>query len=527
MHFLHVLKDATRRDALSAAGIISPLSPTDISSGFHVSRMFQDPAVLLSLCEVFKQQVHSFDYVKKPEMNNSLSAAKRYLEQLSEDVDKNQLVQPRRDEILVQLKFLGRDAKLVTALFDASGLKVLGHYALGEYPRSTSREALRCIANSLLLVPATQETFAELGFVPKAAESYKLQDNLDEFLLARVLFLMTYTRTTDLANLIEEHGLAESLAAHIKRHADTPALVPKTDVDAVTAISETLKLLFNVTNAVPQLSHRLNPAVPQLFKILVRYPIPIPALGGGQVYIVNALANLDIPDCSSPELDHDIKTHLTPAVERLLGTLNQGLKSYTEAQLDTQAIPLLTVIRKINESADLPTRQKLQSELLPKDTERDLPLGQSSSLASRLLKLTTSPGLLHLPEVISSLLFELSDKDATTFVKNIGYGYAAGYLMSHKIPIPQNANSGTTLNTDTDDTNGQIPVNPVTGQRLDRETHLNLPEMTQEEKEREAERLYVLFERLKATGVVDVKNPVHQAMEEGRVEEVDDEDEKQ
>ncbi len=41
--------------------------------------------------------------------------------------------------------------------------------------------------------------------------------------------------------------------------------------------------------------------------------------------------------------------------------------------------------------------------------------------------------------------------------------------------------------------------------------------MTEEEKEREAERLFVLFERLKATGVVDVKNPV-----ERRFEEVDD-----
>jgi len=50
--------------------------------------------------------------------------------------------------------------------------------------------------------------------------------------------------------------------------------------------------------------------------------------------------------------------------------------------------------------------------------------------------------------------------------------------------------------------------------------------MTPEEKEREAERLFVLFERLKATGVVDVRNPVEEALREGRIQEVsDDEDE--
>lgn len=48
--------------------------------------------------------------------------------------------------------------------------------------------------------------------------------------------------------------------------------------------------------------------------------------------------------------------------------------------------------------------------------------------------------------------------------------------------------------------------------------------MTEEEKEREAERLFVLFERLKQTGVVDVKNPVEVAQQSGRFEEVAEEE---
>jgi len=160
----------------------------------------------------------------------------------------------------------------------------------------------------------------------------------------------------------------------------------------------------------------------------------------------------------------------------------------------------------------------MKAQLLPKNSERDLPLGKSSSLASRLLRLTSSPGLMNLPEAISDLQFQLSNKDANDFVKNVGYGYAAGYLMNHKIPIPESAKQTQTGGS----AQNQLPINPVTGQRLDKEPDDPLPKMTREEKEREAERLFVLFERLKATGVVDAKNPVQMAMEEGRLEEVSD-----
>jgi hypothetical protein len=37
-------------------------------------------------------------------------------------------------------------------------------------------------------------------------------------------------------------------------------------------------------------------------------------------------------------------------------------------------------------------------------------------------------------------MFELSDQDATSFVKNVGYGFASGFLMAHEMPkVPQTA----------------------------------------------------------------------------------------
>jgi hypothetical protein len=156
---------------------------------------------------------------------------------------------------------------------------------------------------------------------------------------------------------------------------------------------------------------------------------------------------------------------------------------------------------------------------LPTSKDREKPLGQGDTLSARLLRLSCSPKLPTLRENISSLLFELSDKDANKFIKNIGYGFASGFLMSHNIAIPGDAmKAGDAYAESGPD------FNPITGQRLSAEeaSAPKADEMTEEEKEREAEKLFVLFERLKATGVMNVKNPVEQAIDEGRFEELED-----
>ena len=209
---------------------------------------------------------------------------------------------------------------------------------------------------------------------------------------------------------------------------------------------------------------------------------------------------------------------------RLIDLLDRASRAYISDELETYAVPLLTVLRKIyaltREAKDVETALELQStmqrRLLPDEADRDLPIGQSDSLASRLLRMTTSIST-SLREAVSSLTFELSGKDANEFIRNVGYGFAVGYLVSHDLPVPVDAS-----------TNGSrhdaAPINPVTGQRLDKEPVGEIPEMTIEQKEQEAERLFVLFERLRATGVVNMQNPVRQAVEEGRFEEIEDPD---
>ncbi|KKF96086.1 Cell fusion protein cfr1 [Ceratocystis platani] len=114
-----------------------------------------------------------------------------------------------------------------------------------------------------------------------------------------------------------------------------------------------------------------------------------------------------------------------------------------------------------------------------------------------------------------NIYFELAERSPQAFVTVVGFGNAAGFLASKGIKMSESE-----IN---QNNNGpSYAINPITGQRLDMEDVSDLPEMTDEEKEREAERLFVLFERLRGTGVVDIENPVTKAKQEGRFEELPD-----
>ncbi|KAI4217710.1 MAG: hypothetical protein LQ351_000306 [Letrouitia transgressa] len=187
-------------------------------------------------------------------------------------------------------------------------------------------------------------------------------------------------------------------------------------------------------------------------------------------------------------------------IDRLISILDNAVLNYTEEQLETLATPLITLLRKVFEFAPALVKPHIQTALLPSIAERSQPLGRANTLASRLLRLSNSAVAPSLRESISSLLFELSDKDATSFVRNVGYGFASGFLMTHDLHVPENAMEGYSTG-DGGDLGEKVTkvdgkeINPVTGQIKAMEPKDVGEEMTEEEKEREAERLFVLFER--------------------------------
>lgn len=359
---------------------------------------------------------------------------------------------------------------------------------------------------------------------------------------------MTYDTNLNFDRLFERHQLSQSInrvrqihskccrtqlmASQNLAHHSNSYSVPKpfkessvSTLDTL-ALSETLKLLFNLTQHYPHQSPSFTPCLPHILKMLCNLKLPSPALQPPVSYLINALLTLDIVNENDPshaasnpffpELDPECNT------ERLIHILDCTVRhpNHQEEELERTAPPLISLLRKVFDSAPAEVKIHMESRLLPSDNERSQALGRSESLASHLLRLSTSAAAPNLRELISQLLFDLSDRDATTLVRNVGYGFASGFLMTHDFPVPEAALRGEDLGEKVTTVDGR-EINPVTGQRRDMEQEVEGVEMTEEEKEREAERLFVLFERLKATGVVDVQNPVAQALQEGRFEELE------
>lgn len=296
------------------------------------------------------------------------------------------------------------------------------------------------------------------------------------------------------------------------------------------ALSETLKLIFNITHFHPDLSQHFTDSILNIFHILISRSAPAKPLDAPNSFLINALLNLVREEGTGTGTDahpHDPVLHAAvfPVSDpprnttHLIQTLDNAICAYPTAELDATVSPLFTLLRRIYEIAPADVQKAMQAKLLPSDTDRAQPLGKSSSLPSRLLNLSTAAHTPALRDSIAAFMFELSSKDAATYVANVGYGYASGFLLSKNIPMPEGA-----IQDAGEGSSGGVPVNPITGQRLDHEEAVEMPEMTLEEKEREAERLFVLFERLKKTGVVDVKNPVEEAYRSGRIEELSDSD---
>lgn len=256
------------------------------------------------------------------------------------------------------------------------------------------------------------------------------------------------------------------------------------------AFCEVLKLIFNLTKLYSGSVESFNTTVPVIFQILGHEEIPNKPLEPPLNHLLNALLNLDL------KLSDHIAAHvltnqdLQDAVKKTIRILDAATVAYPEDELDNHIASVITILRNIYQVAPKEIQEYLESALLPGDAERQQPIGKSDTLSSKLLKFTTSALTPKLRDLIPLTLLELSGNDTMKFIKNIGYGYASGFLMRNNIPIPDDFTKKNAGNS-----REETLINPVTGQRLDAEPEEVGPPMTNEEKEREAERLFVLIER--------------------------------
>lgn len=455
---------------------------------------------------------------------SKLKAVTELMRLLSTDLSRPHMIPQQRDAALEELKVYGRDPRYADPIFTKEGITTLSQHAFGSSSVTTSRNALRCIANAMLLKPETRQMVVDLGCIPKACNKLKANNSDDEFLLSRIIFFTTYGTNVQLATLIDQHHLADHITLNLARHAkllNSTSTSAKTTSDPMSdlALAETAKLLFNVTHFCEERAKAFTPAiapiVTMICKLSTPQPKPLePPLGS----LVNALLTLELSSKEALAALFPPKGETTALAERLVQLLDLALRSYGDEDLDHQVLPLVTALRKIYELApEDKVRPVLREGLLPKEAERTKVLGKGDTLAAMLLRHTTNALAPEFRNSIAHLLFELSGKDASVFVQNVGYGFASGFLFQNNVPVPEESMRKAGAESGRE-------INAITGQYLDEETSPDMPEMTDEEKEREAERLFVLFERLKRTGIANVENPVATAIREGRFQDIKDED---
>jgi hypothetical protein len=99
---------------------------------------------------------------------------------------------------------------------------------------------------------------------------------------------------------------------------------------------------------------------------------------------------------------------------------------------------------------------------------------------------------------------------ATTLSAQVGYGNVAGFLFNKGVLSAPTQPSSATLVTPSG-----APINPITGTIQEPPV---ASDMTDEEKEREAEKLFILFDRLEKTGALSPdQNPIRKAAAQGRL----------
>ncbi|KAL2870920.1 synembryn [Aspergillus lucknowensis] len=412
-------------------------------------------------------------------------------------------------------------------------LSILHHYAFGACSKSTSHIALRCFSNIILLSKSAKESFINEGYPESAILLLKVQRPNRNYVFEHILLIISRIMTPEinfwqLDYFLSVHpSLRISLSISprsqmlstlvLSDFVDIHIGLPTTTLEP-NALCEILKLTGNIAASYPLQSAGFSASCRPILQMLSALDIPSHPLQAPVSSLIDCLVLVVADESSQCASTIFEEVH----VSRLVHILDLATQVYTEDDLAQYCCPLVQLLFLTSQTAPTKIKALLQNLLLPTDKDRERILGTDNSLSSRILRLSTSISAGQLSILIRLLLFELSDNDGEQLVRNIGYGYASGHLHSlGKQPATSTSaiqdSEGSSIR---NSSSRNVEVNPLTGQRRDMETQSSLLDMTVEEKEREAERLFVLFERLRENGVIKIENPVAVATREGRLEDI-------
>ncbi|KAG9104632.1 hypothetical protein FRC07_009762 [Ceratobasidium sp. 392] len=478
-----------------------------------------------------------------------------------------------------------------------------------------SKQAMRCMANAILLIPSGRETLVDIEGDEFCTRLYINETSPEYlFLASRLLFFMAHTDGEFVSRVVKQHRLPSLLAQRL----ETLATAVQNEAPmAKDALTDMLKLHFTVVSKYSRLEGNgssavlgeywdevFEPTAAPLIKLLHTLPsTPSAPLAPPLTHAIHALLNVPVttyahllfsepssgspvgqPSASSPRTSRSSSGSATQsprpsfngekaslsgsAVEtsgsgggngsplsRALNLLNrksspprskpsspspisaslpQGDSALRALQLlqstlalylpgnsdpddssvrnvarakgvnlDELAPPVAAFVTRLV-SGDAGARTRIAAAVVPADLDRSSPLEKRDDFLGRCLRLMTSVYYPVLKDAVGEMLFTICGSDGQALSAAIGYGNAAGFLYNKGIMAPPPASAGG------DD------VNPITGTRQ-ADAGPSLSDMSEEEKQREAERLFVLFDRMERMGMA--KNPIREAYQSGKLQD--------
>lgn len=202
------------------------------------------------------------------------------------------------------------------------------------------------------------------------------------------------------------------------------------------ALSETLKLLFNITHFAPQRTPIFNKSLPSIFKIVAHVPATTSsALEPPLNLLINAILNFPMSNDAKRLLPG--KSELRPAVARLLTALDNAFVVHPDADYDTNLIPLLTLLKHLACSSPPEIQVQLRRSLVPPSPHKPTKSNPNPSpdqpdsrhLSLKLLRHLRAPISTQLHDAISALLFEASGRNAEELGAGFGIGFSTGFPL--------------------------------------------------------------------------------------------------
>jgi len=184
-------------------------------------------------------------------------------------------------------------------------------------------------------------------------------------------------------------------------------------------------------------------------------------------------------------------------------------QEFPDNTLDDVLSPLVVLVSRFC-IADEGSRVRVRQWIVPDDLDRSSPLEARADILGRCLRLLGSVYHTRLKDGVGELLYAMCDSDASNLSALVGYGNVAGFLFHKGILNAPPATVNSTFNPSTPN----APINPITGTTVEPVASLD---MSDEEKEREMEKLFVLFDRLERTGAIPPsQNPMRKAIHDAK-----------